>query len=184
MFKRCLKMFFSIYFVIAFVSIVICLGLIAVDCVNKASTGEYTIFPAFNFYQYKVGGTVDEQSETLLQVVAYGEQLYELGYGYDDPLWLLINFSTAIALCNLPLYYILHDLLDRKFSRYVRVFMLVGVAIALFFIVAARVFPKGTYAASQIKLRYPVAYLTREEIAIAAIVLIGLAVLKKLFEKE
>lgn len=184
MFKRYMQKVLSIYFVISFVLIAACLGLVAVDCVNNVSAGEYRIFPAFNFFQYKVGGTSDEQAATLLQVAAYDQQLYELGRYYDDPLWLFINISTAISLCNLPLYYILHFLLNMKFPRYARAFMIAGVAISLFFIFAARVFPNGTYAMTQIKLRYPVAYLTGRELAIPAIALLEFTAIKKLIRKE
>lgn len=188
MFKRYVRKVLSIYFVISFISIVVCLGLIAVDCVNKVSTGEYKILPAFNFFQYKVGGTPDEQADTLLQVVAYDEQLYELGRYYDDPLWLFINISTAVSLCNLPLYYVLQYLLDIRFPRYAWAFMITGVAISLFFIFAARVFPKGTYAMDQIEFRYPVAYLTGGELAtpviIPAIALLEFTVIRKLIRKE
>lgn len=184
MVKRYARKVLSIYFVISFILIAVCLGLVAVDCVNNVSAGEYKIFPAFNFFQYKVGGTSDEQADTLLQVVAYDQHLYELGHYYDDPLWLFINISTAISLCNLPLYYVLHYLLDMEFPRYAWAFMLVGVAIALFFIFAARVLPKGTYAMTQIELRYPVAYLTGRELAIPAIALPAFTAIKKLIRKE
>lgn len=184
MFRRCATKVLSIYFVISFISIAVCLSLIAVDCVNKVSTGEYKILPVFNFFQYKVGGTPDEQADTLLKVVAYDNQLYEHGRYYDDPLWIFINISTAISLCNLALYHALHYLLEMKFPRYVRIFMLAGVAIALLFIFAARVFPIGTYAMSQIEFRYPVAHLTWRELAIPIVFLLELTVMKKFLKKE
>lgn len=170
MLKNGFQRILSIYFIITFLMMILCCGIIAADCINRARTGEFELLPALNLAQFRSGGTREEINERLPQAVAYVQQLDESNDGGHRSLWTLINISAALSLCNIPFCFLLR-LFDMKFPRPARIALLAGCAAALLLIFAARIYSQGYYGSSELKFRFPMAFLTWREIVQAAFIL-------------
>lgn len=170
MLKNGFQRILSIYFIITFLMMMLCCGIIAVDCINRARTGEFELLPVLNLAQFRSGGAREEINERLPQAVAYVQQLDESADGGHRSLWTLISISAALSICNIP-FCLLLRLLDLKFPRPVRLALPAGCAAALLLILAARMYAHGYYGSSELKFRFPVAFLAWREILQAACIL-------------
>jgi len=182
-FRKGLLRIVSVYFVISLVLVIVCAGVVAVDCVNRVRTGEFRILPVLDLTQFETGSKIEEVVDPLPQAAAYIQQLNESAHGVGDPLWRFINTVTILSLCNIPLFLILRAA-GIRFPRYARRAMLAGCMIALFLIFAARLYVRGTYGRLELRFRYPAAWISWRELGLAAILLGGIAGAVKLLTSE
>lgn len=171
--KKVIKRILCLYFVVSFIMMVSCLCIVIWDCVEKVCYGEFRLLPVLNVVEFKSNGTLDEQDSRMLEKASeYLTQLEMNGYGRDDALWSFINVSTAIALCNLPFYYLLR-LFKVQLPHWLFKIFIITSGIALLLMLAVRIFVRtcNCYGATEVKLSYPAAYPTWRELFVPVVVL-------------
>jgi len=180
-----LKIGVCLYFVVSFVMMLSCLGIVCWDTAGKLHDGEFRLLPILNISQFKATGTVEEQDVALDNARVYIDQLYIDGYSTRNPLWHYINISTTIALANLPVYYLLR-LFKVKLPPWISRIFAITSAIVLLLIVAVRLYIYfcNCYGSLKIEACYSSAYPSWKVVFSVVFVLSILTFFVKLLKKE
>lgn len=183
---KILKIGICLYFVVSFVMMLSCLGIICWDTVEKVHNGEFRLLPILNISQFKSNGTLDEQDLlSLNSATTYAYQLYIDGYGTRNPLWRFINISTTMALVNIPIYYLLR-LFKAELPKWISKIFAITSAIVLLLIVAVRIYVyfSNCYGSFEIEICYSSAYPSWKVVFSTVVILSILTFFVKLLRKE
>lgn len=179
MHRKYVQQALSLYFAISCLLMFLCLVIVIIDSISMAQTGEFELLPILNVVQFKGNVPFDRQMENLDQARAYIEELYRNGYGQNDPLWRFINATTTIAMVNNLLYHVLL-FTDLHIKRYTFILIWFACIIALMLIITERIYVRDCFGASEIKFRFPIAYISWDKVTIPALLFMGFACHKKL----
>ena len=176
--------YFGNYILFCFVLTLLCVRVIAGDCIRHAQCGAFTYLPELNLAQYAPERTTELQNERLAK---YRESLEYLETAERSGSWPVGRASRLINACLLLWLFnpaILHiaRLLGVRIRKSARIFFAIGFVLALSIFIAGRVYVHGCFEERVFQRLYPAAYFTWRGALLYAAALIVLTLLIKRFK--